>query len=264
MQEILKKLKPGSRVLDLGSGAGSFDGRPFPAFVVRADLSPPREHDGTAVACTAWALPFAGGAFAGIILNHSLEHFENLPECLSEAGRVLAPNGLLYIAVPDASTLTDRLYRWLARGGGHVNQFRHPEVLAQMITEATGLPYAGSRTLVSSLSFLNRKNISSRPPRKLWLLGYGHEGILRWLTLILRLLDRWFGLRMSVYGWALYFGAVEPIKGTWSNVCIGCGSGHPASLLKQSGAVMERLLRPSVYTCLQCGTNNYFTVDPAV
>jgi SAM-dependent methyltransferase len=263
MQEVLTKAPPGSRVLDLGSGGGSFDARPYGLSVVRADLDPPKSsgRGGVPVACAAWALPFRDGAFAALILNHSLEHFEQLDECIREMARVLAPDGLLYIAVPDASTITDRIYRWLGRGGGHVNPFRNSAALAGKISDLTGLPHAGTRTLVSSFSFLNRRNMRSRPPRKLWLLGNGHEGVLRWASWLLRLVDRRFRSRTSVYGWALYFGDVQIVKETWSNACVGCGSGHPGAALKQMGAVRERRWRPSLYRCPHCGARNYFTED---
>jgi len=51
-----------------------------------------------------------------------------------------------------------------------------------------------------------------------------------------------FRTRASAYGWAFYFGdigeAVEP--GFWSNVCVGCGAGHPAS-----GLIESNLVRPT-------------------
>lgn len=75
------------------------------------------------VLADAAALPFASASFDAVVANHSLEHFADLDGALGEIGRVLAPAGALYIAVPDATTFTDRLYRWLARGGGHVNRF---------------------------------------------------------------------------------------------------------------------------------------------
>lgn len=45
-----------------------------------------------------------------MISNHSLEHFEGLEQALDEIRRVIDPNGFLYIAVPDSSTVTDRIY----------------------------------------------------------------------------------------------------------------------------------------------------------
>jgi SAM-dependent methyltransferase len=138
----------------------------FPIIVVRADLSPrEKKQDGIPVA--AWKLPFADQSIKAIILNHSLKHFDNLSGCIGEIARVLAPDGWLYISVPDASTVTDRLYRRLAQGGGHVNLFRDPDAVTAMITKATGLEHSRTRLLCTSLSFLNRRNNPSRVPRKL-------------------------------------------------------------------------------------------------
>jgi len=97
-----------------------------------------------------------------VIANHSLEHFSSLEEALEEIGRVLDPVGALYIALPDASTLCDRLYRWLARGGGHVNRFLDEKSLIALVEKHTPLAHSGTRVLATSFSFLNRANRRSR------------------------------------------------------------------------------------------------------
>jgi hypothetical protein len=175
---------------------------------------------------------------------------------------VLDCGGLLYIAVPDASTFTDRVYRWLGRGGGHVNPFRDPGEVPRMITAASGLKHAGTRVLCTSLSFLNRRNFRARPPRRLMLFGNGNETVVRVLTYLLRVYDRRFHRRASVYGWAYYFGdALTPEVTTWSNVCVRCGSGVASELLRNEGRVADRGLLPAVYICPACGCRNYFTED---
>jgi len=258
MHEILTQLPPGALVLDLGSGRGSFDTVQFPLQVVLADLVPPPQAPASFVACSADRLPFPDHTFHALILNHSLEHFENLSASVSEISRVLSTNGFLYVAVPDASTLTDHVYRWLGRGGGHVNPFTDAAAVARMFTEATGLPHAGTRLLCTSLSFLNRRNIPTRPPRKLLLFCNGNETFLRALTFALRYIDRWFHLRASVYGWAFFFGdPLTPDVAVWTNVCIRCGSGVPSASLP----VTRRRILPDVYNCPSCGTRNLFTDD---
>jgi hypothetical protein len=198
-----------------------------------------------------------------VILNHSLEHFENLADSVREIARVLAKDGFLYVAVPDSSTFTDRLYRWLGRGGGHVNPFTDAGAVARMFTEATGLEIAGTRVLCTSLSFLNRRNMS-RPPRKLLLFCNGDERFVRALTYVLRCVDRRFHRRTSVYGWAFFFGCpLAPDVEVWSNVCVKCGSGVSSSLLRSEGRVTRRRFLPDVYACPQCGTRNFFTDDYA-
>lgn len=146
------------------------------------------------------SLPFADHTFAAIIANHSLEHVDRLPEVLREMGRVLTPGGCVFVAVPDASTLTDKIYRWLARGGGHVNPFLDPAALSRDIAAATGAAFAAQRTLYTGLSFLNRVNFRSRPALRMALFFGGREGFLRLFTLALRSLDQQFGTRFSVYG----------------------------------------------------------------
>lgn len=135
-----------------------------------------------------------------MISNHSLEHFEGLEQALDEIRRVIDPNGFLYIAVPDSSTVTDRISRWMAQGGGQVNSFTSASVLVCRVSEKTGLPHAGTRVLCTSLSFLNRANITGRTQKKLWLFCGGSERPLRGLTYALRRLDRWSGSRLCIYG----------------------------------------------------------------
>ena len=206
-------------------------------------------------------LPFAGAAFAAIVSNHSLEHFEDLGGALAEIGRVIERRGALYVAVPDASTLTDRLYRWLGRGGGHVNPFTSAAEVASAVEAATGLKLAAAKTLCSSLSFLNRRNSPRPMPWRLVPLGAGYEWTLFLWAWFSRRLDRLFGTRTSVYGWALYFGDIaEPVDTTtWVNVCIRCGSGFAIDFLRREGAVHRLVPGIRVYRCPQCGAVNPFS-----
>jgi SAM-dependent methyltransferase len=265
MHEILRNLQPGSRVLDLGCASGSFPAEATLADVVRLDQDVPRQlgKDARFVRANAASLPFADGTFDAIISNHSLEHFADLPGALCEIGRVIRPGGSLFVAVPDASTLTDRLYRWLAKGGGHLNAFTSPGETAAMIAGATGLTHVGTRTLCSSLSYLNRRNRHSRPPRRYLLLGAGYEPSLWLYVWVSRRLDRLFKTRLSIYGWAFYFGKLdEPVDtATWTNVCMRCGSGFPAAWLKELSQVRRRFLGVPVYRCAQCGATNPFSAD---
>jgi hypothetical protein len=266
MYEILARLPLGSLVLDLGSGAGSFD-TSAPLTVIRADLDPPRRQEpisrGTNhfIRCSAARLPLRSHSFRAVICNHSLEHFEDLDDSVREIARVLAPDGLLYIAVPDASTFTDRFYRWLARGGGHVNAFLDVRTVPRLIAGAGGPRHAATRLLCTSLSFLNRRNMTSRPPRKALVVGYGNENVLRFLTLSLKYLDRFFHTRACVYGWAYYFGDLADLDcAISSNVCVKCGSAHSSSWLEKTGRVTRRL-GLAAYSCPSCETWNFFTDD---
>lgn len=264
MHEILQRLSNGDRVLDLGCASGSFNESATPATVIRADLEiSPAITSTRFVRCDARRLPFAGASFQAVILNHSLEHFDQPGAVLAEIGRVIQPSGSLYVAVPDASTITDRIYRWLGRGGGHVNAFRDVQQLVTLIQHAASLPHAGTRLLFSSWSFLNRRNARARRPRRIYLLGGGSERVLRMGTFLLRKIDRWFGTRTSVYGWACWFG--PPVENfdahTWTNVCVRCGSGHISELLRKDGHVHRGALGLRWFRCPDCGTKNYFTDD---
>ncbi len=263
MHEILSELREGSLVLDLGCASGSFAAAATAARVVRLDRESAADGgDGAwSVNGDAARLPFADGSIAGVISNHSLEHFEDLEGALRELGRVIRPEGALYVAVPDASTLTDRLYRWLGRGGGHVNAFTSQADLADAIERATGLRYLAGKTLCSSLAFLNRRNSPRPAPLRLLLLGAGYEWTLFVYAWLSRRIDRLLNTRTSIYGWALYFGNIAGAidTETWVNVCIRCGSGCPSRrLMAQVHSVFPGV---RVYRCLQCGARNPFAED---
>ncbi|HFB98650.1 MAG TPA: methyltransferase domain-containing protein [Bryobacterales bacterium] len=259
MDALLRQLPPGALVLDLAARQGSFDPRRYPGLrVVRLDLEPPAPTAGAVcVRGDAAALPFRDRTFHAVVCNHGLEHFVQLDEAVSELGRVLKPGGGLFLSVPDSRALTDRLYRFFARGGGHVNRFRSPQQVEEIVVRLTGLPCRSRTTLYTSLSFLHPANRGARRNRRLWLLlGVGPRA-LRWATWTFRLLDRAIGTGLSRYGWAFSFGSpAEPEKAPWTNVCIRCGAGHPAGRL----AGRTRGWPPS-YTCPNCGERNFFTRD---
>jgi SAM-dependent methyltransferase len=262
VHEILENFGPGQRILDLGSGAGSFPSDFGPFIAIRADLDLPSSPAQNFAQADAARLPFRDRAFDAVISNHSLEHFHDLAGSLSEIGRVLKPTGALYIAVPDASTFGDRLYRWLAHGGGHVNPFTSAPELAANIERATHLHHVQTRTLCASLSFLNRRNARMPRPRRALAVGNGTEISLHVFTYFARLSDRLFGTRIGVYGWALYFGSfpVPVDTDVWTNVCIRCGSGAQSEWLRQMKLVRRRFFLP-VYRCPSCGTINLFFED---
>ena len=260
MHEILQRLRPGDRVLDLGSASGSFAEADTAATVFRADLSPqaiPR------FACSdARMLPFRDESFNAVILNHSLEHFDSPATVLSEIRRVLRNPGFLYVAVPDASTLTDRVYRWLGRGGGHINRFTDVGALVELVQRQTALPHIGTRLLFTSLSFLNRHNWKHKAPVRVYMVGGGSERVLRLATIIFRGIDKSVGSRTSVYGWACCFGpSIEFDTRLFSNVCVRCGSGHSSVALLRSARVRRGAFGLRLFRCPTCGVENYFTED---
>jgi len=265
MHEILRNLQAGSLVLDLGCAEGSFPREATSASVVRFDRDAPKnrgDHAGFVLGDAA-GLPFADATFAAVISNHSLEHFDQLAGALSEIGRVVSRSGSLFVSVPDASTFTDQLYRWLARGGGHVNAFTSPNETAAAIERATGLRHVGTKVLCSSLSFLNRRNAPRPIPLRLIPLGAGYEWSLFLYAWLSRRLDRLLNTRTSILGWAFYFGEIaEPIDTeTWVNVCIRCGSGCSVSFLMSKALVGSTFCGLRTYRCPHCGARSPFADD---
>src|SRR4051812_8701835 len=146
MNELLASLPAGARVLDLGARSGSFDTTRSDLNIVRLDLEiPTSRRGGSYVSAGAAHMPVAAAAVDAVISNHSLEHFVEFAATVREIGRVLKPDGALYVAVPDVTTLTDRIYRWLGRGGGHVNAFRLPEDVIEPIERLAGIRHRGTR-----------------------------------------------------------------------------------------------------------------------
>jgi len=259
MDELLRGLPDHSLVLDLGCGSGTFAHAGWNFTVVGVDLEPGRKAN--FVQADAAKLPFLDKTFDAVISNNSLEHVIDYLDALSEIGRVLKPNGSIYIAVPDATTITDKIYRSLARGGGHVNQFSSAKQLAAQVEHATGLHLVTTRKLCSSFSFLNRANRRSPAPMRLLLLGGGTQISLLLWNGFLKLIDYLFQSRLSIYGWALFFGHIEEKfdSDAWTNVCVLCGAGHSSDWLTESKLVQQKLL--SFYRCPNCETLNLFTDD---
>jgi SAM-dependent methyltransferase len=262
MLPLLDQLPTGARVLDLGAGAGSFSTARGDLLVVRLDLERPhRLGEGAYVFGDAARLPFRTGAFDLVVSNHSLEHCVELEATVREIGRVMKPAGVLYVAVPDATTVADRVYRWLGKGGGHVNPFRSSQEVAELITRLSGLPISGTTVLFSSFSFLNRHNFISRPPRKIALFAFGNEHFLAISLAILRGLDRRCGTRLSRYGWSFLFGTAPgtPPGEVWLNVCVRCGSGHSEAFLRKNAPLQRFLGMFPAYRCPACRGFNLLT-----
>ncbi len=269
MHNGLEKIAAEKFVFDIGSSSGSFDPSPYPFTTVLVDLNwgdnPPKGR--IALRADAAQLPFPDGCAAAVVSNHSLEHFENLEGALGEMARILTPDSFPFVAVPDSSTLSDHLYRWLADGGGHVNPFTDASALGVKIEGYTGLPLFGVQPLLTSYNFLNRKNWPDQHvPDRLRLFFRGREEYLTRMNWVLRLIDKIFRTRLSHYGWALYFGKGFPFPahyaGARGNVCVRCGCGHLSQqvrpVAKGSYGIFS-LIR--YYQCVDCGTRNSFVED---
>ena len=261
MLDLIRNLPAGARVLDVGASTGSFPRERPDLQIVRLDLERPHAlGDGSYVLADAARMPFRSVAFDLIVGNHSLEHFIELDATVREIGRVLKPGGVLYVAVPDATTLSDRIYRWLGRGGGHVNPFRSPGEVAALIARLTGLPLRSTTVLYGSLSFLNRHNFVTPPPRRIALFAFGNELFLAVVIWFLRGLDRRCGTKLSRYGWSFRFGSVTAAaEEAWVNVCVRCGAGHSEAYLRKHVPIRRAVGLVPAYRCPACGGFNLLT-----
>ena len=251
------------RILDLGCGSGSLPAQLAGLNVagVDVDVSAPVRNAGFPRACAeSHELPFAGRSFDLVICHHSLEHVRDFPGTVREIRRVLRPQGRLFVTVPDGRSFSDRLYRLLLCGGGHVQRFTF-QAIVDAIESGTGLHLAGSQELCSSFLFVDKQNFVPAPrgrlpgplPRRMRWLGtlprWFFAGARIFLNLATRLNDRCFRTSASRYGWALAFTPdkklleEEPVA---INVCMHCGAGFD-----------EEPAGRWTYRCPFCSGSNY-------
>lgn len=134
-------LKPGARVLDVGSGAGRLVWKladagfpatgiePSEAFVAYARAGAPA--GATFLVGDAMALPFEAGAFDVVVTGEVLEHLADDAGAVDEIFRVLAPGGACVASVPADAWRWDASDDW----AGHVRRYA-PEDLRARFEEA--------------------------------------------------------------------------------------------------------------------------------
>lgn len=255
MHEWIAQLGPAHRVLDLGAGAGSLKAAGCACPVISVDCDKDAfaaAFPGTwRVVAAGESLPFPEKTFDLIICHHVLEHVARLPETLAEISRVLKPSGRLYVSVPNGYGLCDGIYRFVFEGGDHVNRFRKAELI-EIIERRVGLQLTRWQKLYSSFAYLNRLRdldramvpklaprlrAAARVPAKITI------AVQAALYLGTRAADRMMGVDWALYGWSLYFerssvGVVE--NAPFVNVCLSCGSGHPARDLQRTRWIFYR------------------------
>lgn len=271
LQEYLSSLTAQEIVLDLGSGTGSLNWNTVSCQVIRLDLHLEPNTASLGVIADAADLPLLDQTVSAVIASHSLEHVSPLDCVVKEIGRVLKPTAFLYVAVPDASTVSDRLYRWLGRGGGHVNAFFDESDLRLLIESRTGLRCGACRLLFSSFAFLGPRVRGGRKQLKLILFGGASHPIVGAFAGCLRLVDTFLGTRLAVYGWEYIFcspDALKAVLGTvgnwrncWTNVCSSCGSAHSLEQLARDGRLRRMCRGLGVFSCPNCDSTNLSTSE---
>ena len=272
----LEELAPSARILDLGCGSGSLTaqlaGRNLTGIDV--DASALANAKFPCACADSHRLPFAGAGFDLVICHHSLEHFHDIPGTIREIRRVLRPSGHLFVTVPDGQSFSDRLYRFLLCGGGHLQCFTFESIVGQ-IESGTGLHLAGWKELSTSFIFVDKRNFVPAPrgalpgplPRRMRWLGvlpsWFFSSARLFLNLATRMMDRWLPTQSSRYGWALAFTPEKrpPEEEPGSlNVCMFCGAG-----LYQDGLDQEPTERVAwlFYRCPYCSGVNYLFKGPA-
>ena len=115
----------------------------------------------------------------------------------------------------------------------------------------------GWQKLYSSFVYLHKlaELLETQPPglpRRQKMIGWLPQGSVDFVQRVLyvgtRILDRWLGTDLSVYGWAFFFETppaepvVEPIvqQPSFLNVCLYCGTGQPAASASRVGRLSCR------------------------
>ena len=263
LDQWLSEISPSQRILDLGCGAGSLPlqlkGRNV--FGVDVDAGALARNPGSCAFAIGDCMPFGDSSFDLVICHHTLEHFDHPAETMGEIKRVLKDDGRLFVSVPDGRSFSDRLYRLLLCGGGHVQQFAFKSIVGE-VESNTGLHLAGWKELSSSFIFVDRRNFLASPrgplpgplPRRMrwlsvmpgWCFSFARVA----LNVVSRAIDKCCATKISRYGWELVFGPenVSPVEesGT-TKVCMSCGAG------------LDEVKRIAIiaYRCPYCLTLNY-------
>jgi SAM-dependent methyltransferase len=114
----LDAIAPPGPVLDVGAG----DGVLLDALAARGRAATGLERTAGRTDVRDEPLDAVRGEWAAVVFWHSLEHLPAPGEAVRHAARLLAPNGVVVVAVPDAASLQARAFgeRWL-----HLDPPRH-------------------------------------------------------------------------------------------------------------------------------------------
>ena len=108
----LDRIAPAGPILDVGAG----DGALLDALRARGRSAVGLERETSRPDVRNAEITGIEGAWAAVVFWHSLEHLRGAGRALEHATRILAPQGLLVIAMPNSDSLQARVFgdRWLA------------------------------------------------------------------------------------------------------------------------------------------------------
>ena len=139
----LLALPSGGRLLDLGGGTGRMSQGLDAAPVILCDpaagmVEQARRKGLLACQGPAEQLPFADGAFDGVLVVDALHHFGDQPRAVREILRVLRPAGRLVIIEPDIRHPLMPLLSWGERRLGLSSHLLPPQALGALVAAAGG------------------------------------------------------------------------------------------------------------------------------
>ncbi|MDD2768309.1 MAG: class I SAM-dependent methyltransferase [Methylococcus sp.] len=120
----------GKRLLEIGVGSGSFLGaaKNCGYEVMGCDLSAPicrqvQQQIGVPMHCGLLESLEAEGRFDAVVMNHVLEHVQRPVEFMQNVFRLLAPGGIVHVAVPNIGCWEARFYGWTSYEPYHLTYF---------------------------------------------------------------------------------------------------------------------------------------------